>query len=68
MLIRRAGVLFLPMKSHIPLQIDTRVFSVVVEADAACFRIAAALLLTLYNLSTTSPHPLKKINGMLLIP
>ena len=56
-LIIRAGVLFLPMKSHIPLKIDMRVFSVVLEADAACFRIAAALLLTLYNLSTTSPYP-----------
>jgi hypothetical protein len=44
MLIRRAGVLFLPMKSYIPLQIDTRVFFSALEADAACFWITAALL------------------------
>jgi len=35
---------FLPIKSHISLQIDTRLFSVDLEADAACIRIAAALL------------------------
>jgi len=55
------------MKSHIPLQIDTRVFSVVVEADAAYFQIEAALLLTLYNLSSTLFFVLKELIAEFLV-